>query len=423
MEIFILWIQFVMSNILFMDGDPYAFYAALLVCPSFAEVTRPEVYTALPDDWVVVIGDVEGSTAAIARGQYKDVNLVGSSLLVATFNALGHSNLPFVFGGDGATLALPLTELARARPAFLATRRMARDGFDLGLRIGVVPMRDIRAAGHDLRVARVRLSDKFSLAAFWGGGLGWAEKTVKDLQAGECFRIEEYAAPTAETFVGLECRWRGVPSEKGETLSLLIQAMARDDAARVRIYTEVLKKLREIFGDRGDGHPITENQLQIARKLSEYDGETKVQRSQAGALGRAWFRFYIRLVGLLGGWLMRHKITAFKANWGQYKQDTVTNSDYQKFDGVLRMVLSASEAERTQLVDWLHQRYRAGELAYGLHISVEALVTCLIFEREGGHLHFIDGANGGYALAAVDLKSRLTALAEKKGSVMPWFSP
>jgi len=406
-----------------MSADPYAFYAALPVCPSFADVTMPAVYTALPEDWVVVIGDVEGSTAAIARGQYKDVNLVGSSLLVATFNALGHSNLPFVFGGDGATLALPESELARARPAFLATRRMARDGFDLGLRIGVVPMRDIRASGHDARVARVRLSEKFSLAAFWGGGLGWAEKMVKDPQAGAQYRIEEYAAPTAETFVGLECRWRGVPSERGETLSLLIQAVARDDAGRVRIYTEAVTKLREIFGDQGEGHPISENQLQMARKLSEYDSETKVHRSQSGVLGRAYYRFYIRCIGLLGDWLMRHKKTAFNADWGRYKRDTVTHSDYQKFDGVLRMVLSGTEAQRKELVKWLEERNLAGELAYGLHIAKEALVTCLIFEREGGHLHFIDGAGGGYALAANDLKAQLAALAARQGSARPWLSP
>jgi len=393
-----------------MPADPYAFYAALPVCPSFADVTRPEVYQALPDDWVVIIGDVEGSTAAIARGQYKDVNLVGSSLLIASFNALGRSDLPFIFGGDGATLALPEAELSRARPAFLATRRMARDGFDLGLRIGVVSMRDIRAAGHDARVARVRLSDRFSLAAFWGGGLGWAEKTVKDPLAGARYRIEEYAAPTAETFVGLECRWRGVPSIKGETLALLVQAVAPNDAGRVRIFTEVVKKLREIFGDSAGEHPIAENQLQIAENLSEYDGETKVHRSQAGPLRRALFRFYIRLEGIIGDWLMRHRIMTLPADWGSYKKDLVNHSDYRKFDGVLRMVLSATEAQRAELVAWLEQRYRAGELAYGLHISKEALVTCLIFEREGGHLHFIDGAGGGYALAAAELKERLAKL-------------
>ena len=419
----ILFILQILSKIPFMAADPYAFYTALPVRSSFADVTMPEVYAALPEDWVIIIGDVEGSTAAIERGQYKDVNLVGSSLLVATFNALGHANLPFVFGGDGATLALPMSELERARPAFLATRRMARDGFDLGLRIGVVPLCDIRAAGHDARVARVRLSEKFSLAAFWGGGLAWAEKMVKHPEAGARYRIEEYATPTAETFVGLECRWRGVPSEKGETLSLLVQAVAADDANRVRIYTAVLEKLREIYGDQGEGHPIAEAQLQIARKTAEYDGETKVQRSQSGTLGRTWYRLQARFVGILGDWLMRHQKTAFKTDWGKYKRDTVAHSDYQKFDGVLRMVLSSTEAQRTQLVEWLHQRYREGELAYGLHISTEALVTCLIFEREGGHLHFIDGANGGYALAANKLKLRLTALAENKGSGIPWLNP
>jgi hypothetical protein len=391
-----------------MPADPFAFYTALPVCPSFADVTRSEVYTRLPDDWVIIIGDVEGSTAAIARGQYKDVNLVGSSLLIASFNALGRSDLPFIFGGDGATLALPEAELARVRPAFLATRRMARDGFDLDLRIGVVPVRDLRAAGHDAAVARVRLSERFSLAAFWGGGLAWAEKMVKDPQAGARYRIEEYAAPTAETFVGLECRWRGVPSESGETLSLLVEATAPRDADRVRIYVSVVEKLVEIFGEQA-GNPIAIKQLQLAGDPAAAARETRVHRSQAGALAKKLFQYRVRLLSALGSWFMRERIKFWKIDWSRYTEDVVRNSDFRKFDGTLRMVLSATAAQRATLAGWLEARHRAGELAYGLHIAKEALVTCLIFEREGGHLHFIDGAGGGYALASADLKARLAA--------------
>ncbi len=395
-----------------MPVDPYAFYTALPIRPSFADVTRAEVYATLPDDWVVIIGDVEGSTAAIARGQYKDVNLVGSSLLIAAFNALGRSDLPFIFGGDGATLALPKSELARARPAFLATRRMARDGFDLSLRIGVVPVDDIRQAGHDVQVARVRLSDRFALAAFWGDGLAWAEKKVKDPAGGAGYRIEEYAAPTAETFVGLECRWRGVPSEKGETLSLLVQAGAPDNAGRVRIYGDVVKKLREIFGEQS-GHPVAIEQLQLAGDPAAYDRETRIHRSQAGRLAQFWYRWRVRAISALGSWFMRHRLKIGKINWSTYTEDVVRNSDFRKFDGMLRMILSATEAQRIDLTRWLEERRRTGELAYGLHIAKEALVTCLIFEREGGHLHFIDGAGGGYALAATELKAQLAALAAK----------
>ena len=395
-----------------MPADPFAFYTALPVCQSFADVTRPEVYAPVPDDWLVVIGDVEGSTAAIARGQYKDVNLVGSSLLIASFNALGRSDIPFVFGGDCATLVLPESELARARPAFLATRRMARDGFDLGLRIGVVSVRELRAAGHDLRVARVRLSERFALAAFWGGGLAWAEKIVKDPVAGAPYRIEEYAAPTAETFVGLECRWRGVPSEHGETLSLLVQAVAPDDAGRVRILAEVVGKLREIFGENA-GNPVAIKQLQLAGDPAAYDRETRVHRSQAGKFTQLLYRWKVRAISALGARFMRHKLKIGNIDWSKYTEDVVRNSDFRKFDGVLRMVLSATEAQRRELAAWLDSRHRAGELAYGIHIAKEALVTCLIFEREGGHLHLIDGAGGGYALAATDLKAQLAALASR----------
>jgi Protein of unknown function (DUF3095) len=147
--------------------------------------------------------------------------------------------------------------------------------------------------------------------------------------------------------------------------------------------------------------------LQIARGAAAYEGETRVHRSQADWLRRTLFRWRIRLEGILGDWLMRHRVKTRPADWGRYKEQLVGNSDYQKFDGTLRMVLSSSPAQRATLVAWLDARHRAGELAYGLHIAKEALVTCLIFEREGGHLHFIDGADGGYARAAADLKAQL----------------
>jgi hypothetical protein len=178
----------------------------------------------------------------------------------------------------------------------------------------------------------------------------------------------------------------------------------------VRTYVSIVNRLREIFGEQTEGHPISVNQLQIARDPEEYNGETRVHRSQSGPLGRALFRWWIRIEGIVGDWLMRKRIKTLPADWGAYKEHLVSHSDFRKFDGVLRMVLSASPGQRGELLDWLEARYRTGELAYGVHIAKEALVTCLIFEREGGHIHFIDGAGGGYALAATDLKARLAAL-------------
>ena len=34
-------------------------------------------------------------------------------------------------------------------------------------------------------------------------------------------------------------------------------------------------------------------------------------------------------------------------------------------------------------------------------------MTCLVFERMGSQVHFVDAADGGYAMAAVGLKKQL----------------
>jgi hypothetical protein len=44
---------------------------------------------------------------------------------------------------------------------------------------------------------------------------------------------------------------------------------------------------------------------------------------------------------------------------------------------------------------------------YGLHTSKTALMTCLVFDRFGKQVHFVDGSNGGYTLAAKQLKTQL----------------
>jgi hypothetical protein len=57
----------------------------------------------------------------------------------------------------------------------------------------------------------------------------------------------------------------------------------------------------------------------------------------------------------------------------------------------------------------LTTRAEAGELVFGAHRSPEVMLTCLIFERMGRQIHFVDGADGGFTLAARDLKQRLRA--------------
>ena len=65
----------------------------------FAQVTDPSQYVDVPDDWSIGIADVVDSTAEIAAGRYKAVNLAGAGTISAVANALDGELALFIFDG------------------------------------------------------------------------------------------------------------------------------------------------------------------------------------------------------------------------------------------------------------------------------------------------------------------------------------
>ena len=79
------------------------FYEQIEGFSVFSEFSNARWYQPLAADWCVVITDVEGSTVAIEQGRYKEVNAVGVASIVALTNVIKPLQVPYVFGGDGAT--------------------------------------------------------------------------------------------------------------------------------------------------------------------------------------------------------------------------------------------------------------------------------------------------------------------------------
>jgi hypothetical protein len=72
------------------------------------------------------------------------------------------------------------------------------------------------------------------------------------------------------------------------------------------------------------------------------------------------------------------------------------------------LVLDVSETQAERIARYLESEQDAGRLVYGAHLADTALMTCLVFSLERSqHLHFIDGSDGGFAMAAQAFKSRL----------------
>jgi hypothetical protein len=125
------------------------FYGGLPVIESFAQLADPAVYRPVPEGWVLGLADIVQSTAAIEAGHYKTVNTAAAAVIAAVANTLPESDFPFVFGGDGASFALPPEQAERGRAALASVAAWTRDDLGLDLRIALVPVEAVRAEGLD----------------------------------------------------------------------------------------------------------------------------------------------------------------------------------------------------------------------------------------------------------------------------------
>ena len=381
------------------------FYKDLAAFGNFNEITEDRHYMPAPEDWFVVITDVAGSTKAIAEGRYKSVNLVGASSIIAVVNSLPGHQIPYVFGGDGATLLVHSSDLPKIKPALLATQRMAKDTFNLEIRAGAVALSEIMAAGKSVEVAKYRLSSTATLAMIRGGGLNLAEKLIKS-SSNYALTNDFSKHSTPADFNGLSCRWNAIASKKGEIVSLLVLAMEGQETAPA-IYRQVLTAIEEILGDDPSTHPVNYESIS-ERKMS---GQGFVNEIRLRAHGQSLFKKVLltmesMLTFALVNFFIWMKIRSPVADTEKYVREMAAGSDFRKFDDMVRMVRDCTFEQRQKIGDYLEALQGKGQITYGMHVSSYSLVTCYVASLSD-HVHFVDGSDGGYAMAAKQLKQQL----------------
>ncbi len=375
-------------------SDP--FYAGVPTFRGFANVADPQRYQPLPADWLIGIADVADSTAAVQAKRYKAVNMAGAAVIAALTNALGHRDFPFVFGGDGASFAVPDADSAVARAALSATAAWVRDELDMTLRTGLVPVAELRARGSDVRLARFAASDNVALAMFAGGGLAAADAAVKQ---GE-FAVPAALTGTRPDLSGLSCRFDEIPAARGLILSLLVSAAPGAKRGDVRAVFEAIIRLTERDPDASG--PVPHQAPRLGWPPQNLDLEARAQRRAGESL--ALRKAKLLVWTLLSYLVVRLNIRAGGFSPKKYMREVVENSDFRKFDDTLRMVIDCTPALADEAEAAL--KAAAGTVRFGLHRQDKAMMTCFTpSPTDPSHVHFIDGARGGYTSAAIALKA------------------
>ena len=375
------------------------FYATMAPFVDAAGITDMANYHAVPAGWLIATTDIVNSTAAVAAGRYKVVNTAGASVISAVANALQHREFPFVFGGDGAALAVPGTARAPVEAALAAVCTWTREALQIELRAALMLVEDIRNSGLDVQIARFQAAPEVSYAMFAGGGLAHAESIMKQGHG----LIDPAPAGTRPDLTGLSCRWQPVHARNGTILSVLVAPRSgASQSAFMKLAADVLDLAGE--GDRLC-HPLPPEGPRLSWPPR---GLALELAASASGIGRG-----SRLLSILGeqaiGWLSDRTGWSFgRFNGRDYRRDTAQNSDFRKFDDGLKLTLDLKPGLADRIEHRLQQAEEDGICVYGLHRQGEALVTCIVpspLTRD--HIHFIDGADGGYVSASQHLKAKL----------------
>jgi hypothetical protein len=382
------------------SGSSTNFYEHVPTFRDFSLIADDAWFLALPDDWVVGVADVERSTKAILENRYKAVNMAGAAVIAAVANALGPRDFPFVFGGDGASFAVPAADAARAQRALSETATWVTEDLHLSLRIGMISVAKIRAAGNDVRVGRYQASDNVSIAMFSGGGVAWADAAMK---RGE-ITVPRAAPGSHPDLSGLSCRYELIPSQRGQILTLVV---VPGFGATPEDFRSVVKEIADIVEATPDAaRPVASQSLRLKWPPSGWDLEARASR-RAGESIRIR-KAKVLMWTLLYFVVMRAGLHVGRFSPRKYSGEVIENSDFRKFDDSLRMVLDCSPELAVKIEDCLKAATAKRVVRYGSHLQQAAMMTCFTpSPSRPSHVHFIDGAQGGYALAAAALKQTI----------------
>lgn len=359
-------------------------------------LTEDHLFYNVPESWHVVITDLRNSTSAVAEGMHETVNLIATGSIVSVLNIAFRAGItvPFFFGGDGATIIVPPVIADEAMRALAVFRKNTSENFGLDLRIGIVAVSDIYAQSFELKVSKLKVTGAFSIPVVLGDGLHCAEKLIKS----EHFRFDYEPAPgDALDLSGMQCRWDkiGPPELNQEVVTLLVSAPAGKKQAA--LFAKVMEHVDGIYGPFPRRQPISVPRLIWKTTFKKMEMEMLVRNGRINIL---------RLAASWIAWLFGY--VYFRTSYGRnYLHSLVEMSDTLVIDGKINTVITGTPQQREQLQKALDGMEAAREIHYGLHVSGESVMSCYVHDLQDGHIHFVDGGEGGYTKAAGMLKQKL----------------
>ncbi len=359
-------------------------------------------FSDIPNTWQVVVVDIENSTQAVADGKHHQINLAATGAIISVLNTIKREKqnieIPYFFGGDGATFILPSLLLNKIIVVLENYSIHIKRNTSLTLRVGHISIINLTAQKSSLKIAKHQLTEQLRIPIVLGNGLKKAEDIIKNTFVEKSFTDFKNDLLDLE---GMECRWRQIDPTKTENkvICLLLDSVNETDQGAV--YRDVLIQMDTIFGPFKNRQPIKSNKLKLNYSIANIWEEMKIS-----LVNKNW-------IYLLKNWFST-LIGAFYLNLSdsgkQYIKQIGQLSHTFMLDGMINTIFTAEQNTIDLFIDYLNQLERDKKIIYGIHVTHASVMSCYVLDRKTKHSHFVDGTEGGYTSAAKMFKMKLETI-------------
>ncbi|WP_396634655.1 DUF3095 family protein [Maribacter sp. R86514] len=355
----------------------------------------------VPQTWHVVVVDIQNSTQAVVDGNHHQVNLTATGSIISVLNTVRklkkNIEIPYFFGGDGATFLIPYSLKDKVIAVLDNYSLHIKRKTNLVLRVGHVPVKNLLSDQCHLKIAKLQLTQRLTIPIVLGNGLHKAEEIIKS-------NFKELPHATFNESLlnleGMECRWEEVNPDQNQAKVICLLLDAVEEKAQREIYKEVLSKMDEIFGTFNDRQPIKSERLKLDASLYKIWEEMKVSLAD-----KSWSYF-------LKNWIKTNIGRAYfslSKSGKQYLKQIGQLSHSFMLDGMINTIFTADQDKIDRFTSFLDKLEAEHKVIYGIHVTHASVMSCYVLDMKTSHSHFVDGTEGGYTSAAKMLKIKRKA--------------
>lgn len=359
-------------------------------------LSKESHFKTVPDDWFVVVVDVEKSTQAVKHKLHHPVNYASTHSIIAVLNELQSINhlidIPYFFGGDGATFLIPEENTQRVLLILENVKSHIYESHFLALRVGAIQVSELKAIENvDIPLAKLRLTDNLVVPVSHGNGLDIAERLIKDKLA------KGKGKPRQDMYVnfeGCECRWDNLKPKKSDDKVLCFIAQPKKNESSLKTLHNISQAMDECFGDYLKRHPVN------IEGLKQLDSTYNIHTEWNSIYEESSFTEQLQLsLGSLSKNLYDATMVAEK-----FREYLRKCSLALLIDGSYNDIVVGSEAQIQHFIDKFEKLESQGDLIFGYHITDSAVLSCYLAEPNGQFVQLVDANEGGYSTASKMLK-------------------